>query len=71
MSSHTAVESSIAEAEKRADAIQVLIGILVGQVRAERLQLERIKLALAQPSPGPEPGGAVPAVDTALEMLAG
>jgi hypothetical protein len=57
MLSNAAVANSIADAEKRVDAMQVLCEILTGQVKGERRQLARIKAALASPVPGPEASG--------------
>ena len=70
MPSDTTVARCIAEAEKRALAIEVLCGIINGQVKAELRQLDEIKAALASPArPGRgEPGYATPG-DTSLAML--
>jgi hypothetical protein len=54
MLSDAAVANSIADAEKRVDAMQVLCEILTGQVKGERQQLARIKAAIAFPVPGTE-----------------
>ena len=47
MPTNIAVKRSIEEAEKRVDAMQVLLEILTGQVKGERRQLEEIKAAIA------------------------
>jgi hypothetical protein len=69
MQSNAAVEVCIAGAEKRVDALEVLCGIFLGQVKAERRQLEKIKAALAPPVPGPEASSQGGPGDTALGML--
>lgn len=66
-----AVANSIADAEKRVDAMQVLCEILTGQVKGERQQLARIKAALASPVPGHEAGSQGAPGDISPEMLAG
>ena len=68
MLSDAAVAGSIADAEKRVDAMQVLCEILTGQVKGERQQLARIRAALASPAPG-EAGSQVAPGDISPEML--
>jgi hypothetical protein len=70
MSSSAAVSNSIAEAEKRVDAMQVLCEILTGQIKGERRQLQEVRAALASPAPPVrgEPGDVAPG-DTSLALL--
>jgi hypothetical protein len=49
MLSEAAVADGIAGAEKRLDAMEVLCGILVGQVKGERHQLQELRRVLASP----------------------
>jgi chaperonin cofactor prefoldin len=70
MSTDIAVKRSIEEAEKRVDAMQVLLEILTGQVKGERQQLEKIKAAIAS-AHGKEGKELVAPVDISLEMLDG
>ena len=69
MQSNAAIADSIAEAEKRVDAMQVLCEILTGQVKGERRQLEEIKAALASHVPGHPERGQVASGDISPEML--
>lgn len=68
MLSDAAVSNSIAEAEKRVDAMQVLCEILTGQVKGERRQLQEIKAALNS-SPGHEERRQVAPGDISPELL--
>jgi hypothetical protein len=70
MSNELAVANSIAEAEKRVNAMQVLCEILTGQVKGERRQLEEIKSAIASRVHGSGANApAVPPGDISPEML--
>jgi hypothetical protein len=71
MQSNAAIEVCIAEAEKRVDALQSLCSVFLGQVKAERRQLEKIKAALAPPVPGHEAGNQGPPGDGSLALLEG
>ena len=67
-----AVAISIAEAEKRVDAMQVLCEILTGQIKGERRQLQEVKAALVSLAPpGQEQQGCVAPGDSSLAMLEG
>ncbi len=60
----------VAEAEKRVDAIEVLLSIASGQIAGERRQLQAIREALASTAPGHGESGQVSEGDISPEMLA-
>ena len=71
MSTDSPVSRCIAEAEQRLGAIEVLCSIIVGQARAERKQLDELKIVLAPAAPGHQDGGQLAPGDTSLALLEG
>jgi hypothetical protein len=67
--SDAAITICIAEAERRVDAMQSLCSVFLGQVKAERRQIEKIKGILAAPVPDHEQSGQAAPGDISPEML--
>jgi hypothetical protein len=66
MPSDSTIARCIAEAEKRADAIEVLCEIITGQVKGERRELQELRTAIAA---GKSPDATPP--DVFAEALGG